>query len=277
MKWRLIELHKRDAYFNTAIDEVICDFVAEGKSPPTIRFWKSTPAVSISYKQNLSKDIDTKECNRLKYDIVRRVSGGRSDFISDNDICYSMFIPANYLSHNHMDVIKNYELIGEKISQALASLWISARLKNKCDIIVTQDKGGKIGNLAQFVRKNVVVVHGKIRYSKNLDSMLSLFYCTSCQDKKHHLSYHYEKLSGAIKSIRDYSEISEAELYHELRYALTENISYFVGDYIREELAAVEKLILEKHKNTVWVNGTGDEPSRGCCDEYWDTVSKILT
>ena len=274
MKWRLIELHEKDAYFNTAIDEIISEFVSEGKSPPTIRFWKSEPAVSISYKQNLHKDVDVEKCKLRNHGIVRRNSGGRADLISEGDICYSVFIPSSYLEHNHMDIIKNYDLVGKKVSKALKSLGIAAELKNKCDIIVTKGIEGKVGNLAQFIKKNVVVIHGKVRHSIEPYMMLSLFYCTSCNDK-HLLSEHYTELSKSIKSVKDYSNVSENDLYIRIRNALTDGLDYDVGYYNPDELFAVKRLISEKHKSQEWINGTGKEPSRGCCDEYWDLTSKV--
>lgn len=275
MKWRLIELHKKDPYFNTAIDEIITEFVSEGKSPPTIRFWKSDPAVSISYKQNIS-DIDVNKCIIRDYKIVRRTSGGRADLISSGDLCYSVFIPAKYLEHNHLDIIKNYQLVGNKVVKALNSLGINAELKNKCDIIAKRGIESKIGNLAQFIKGNVVVVHGKIRHTQDLYMMLSLFYCTSCSNEKHLLSEHMNELSKSIKAVKDYSNANEEKLYSALRAELTEGIEYESGYYLPEELFAAKRLVLEKHKSPGWVNGDGNEPSRGCCDEYWDTVSQVI-
>ena len=276
MKWRLIELHQKDPYFNTAIDDVISEFVSEGKAPPTIRFWKSDPAVSISYKQNLN-DIDLERCKVRDHKVVRRISGGRADLISSGDLCYSIFIPSNYLEHNHLDVTKNYQLIGKKIAKALNQIGIDAELKNKCDIIVKKGIESKVGNLAQFIKKNVVVVHGKIRHNLDLYMMLSLFYCTSCKFNKHLLSQHMHELSKSIKSIKDYSNASEDQLYSVMRRAFTDDIEYESGYYLPEELFAVKKLISEKHKNPEWINGNGEEPSRGCCDEYWDNTSKIAS
>jgi len=62
-----------------ALDEAILLAVAEGRAPPTLRFYTwQPPCLSVGYAQPLTQYIDLKACRAMGYDLVRRPTGGRA-------------------------------------------------------------------------------------------------------------------------------------------------------------------------------------------------------
>ncbi|MFA5111665.1 MAG: hypothetical protein WC443_09680, partial [Desulfobaccales bacterium] len=73
--WRLLDSGAVSPALNMAIDRAILALHANGKSPPTLRFYQWTPpAVSLGYCQKNHK-LDMAACQRLGIEVVRRPSG----------------------------------------------------------------------------------------------------------------------------------------------------------------------------------------------------------
>ena len=88
-KWRLLLHGSADGATNMAIDEAIGTLVAEGASPPTIRFYSWSPAtLSLGKNQPLS-EINLEACKAAGYHVVRRPTGGRA-VLHAREITYSV-------------------------------------------------------------------------------------------------------------------------------------------------------------------------------------------
>lgn len=73
-----------------AVDEAIMLGVAEGQSPPTLRFYGwQPPCVSIGYAQSMREEIDLEACRGRGYTWVRRPTGGRAVLHID-ELTYSI-------------------------------------------------------------------------------------------------------------------------------------------------------------------------------------------
>ena len=76
-QWRLvIDTAARTGAWNMAIDEAIMDAVAEGSTPPTIRFYQWEPACVSLGKRQPRTSIDVERCRLDGVDIVHRATGG---------------------------------------------------------------------------------------------------------------------------------------------------------------------------------------------------------
>jgi len=76
-----------------AIDEAILWAVAEGKSPPTLRFYGwEPPCLSIGYSQSMEGEVDVDKCREVGVDFVRRPTGGRAILHAD-ELTYSVVAP----------------------------------------------------------------------------------------------------------------------------------------------------------------------------------------
>lgn len=90
MVWRLIiERAPRTGAWNMALDEAIMDAVAEGKAPPTLRFYAwEPPCLSLGKRQPLD-GIDLARCRADGIDVVRRATGGFAILHTD-ELTYSI-------------------------------------------------------------------------------------------------------------------------------------------------------------------------------------------
>ena len=87
--WRLLTLATLDASLNMAVDESLLRLHAQGKSPPTVRFYRwAPPAVSLGRFQSLDS-LDQAACRRLGLMVVRRATGGRA-VLHQGDLTYSV-------------------------------------------------------------------------------------------------------------------------------------------------------------------------------------------
>lgn len=87
--WRLLPLRTFDASTNMALDEALLRLHAQGKAPPTVRFYQwSSPAISLGRFQS-PEGLDLAACRRLGIALVRRSTGGRA-VLHQGDLTYSV-------------------------------------------------------------------------------------------------------------------------------------------------------------------------------------------
>jgi lipoate-protein ligase A len=85
----MIERGPQTGAWNMALDEAIMDAVAEGKAPPTLRFYAwEPPCLSLGKRQPLD-GIDLARCRADGIDVVRRSTGGFAILHTD-ELTYSI-------------------------------------------------------------------------------------------------------------------------------------------------------------------------------------------
>lgn len=91
-QWRLLITEPMSGPMNMAVDEAILRQVAEGESPPTLRFFDWTPpCLSLGYGQPVA-DADLDRLAERGWDIVRRPTGGKAILHTD-ELTYSVITP----------------------------------------------------------------------------------------------------------------------------------------------------------------------------------------
>ncbi len=127
MIWRLLNYRSYSAFENMAIDEAIFRDTVKNKKPPTLRFFGWRPAaVSIGYFQELKNEIHFNRCRLSGVDIVRRMTGGKAVYHSD-EITYSL--TAGKSDELFPDNITGtYEKISLCLARGLSLLGIKAHL-----------------------------------------------------------------------------------------------------------------------------------------------------
>jgi lipoate-protein ligase A len=157
-----------------AIDESILVAVAEGTSPPTLRFYGwQPPCVSVGYAQPLRDEIDLEACRREGYTWVRRPTGGRAVLHID-ELTYSVIAP---LGEPRVagDILTSYRRLSMGLIAGLAHLGCAARqagqevgtgqsaacfdVPSPYEVIVG---GRKLVGSAQARRRRVVLQHGAL-------------------------------------------------------------------------------------------------------------------
>lgn len=93
--WRLLVMPAQDGALNMAVDQAIMEAVAEGRVPPTLRFYAWEPAcLSLGYTQPVT-DADRERLAARGWDIVRRMTGGRAILHTD-ELTYSVAVTKDH-------------------------------------------------------------------------------------------------------------------------------------------------------------------------------------
>lgn len=111
---RFIDTGSNSGRFNMSADYYTARYLLD---KPSFRVYRWDPyCVSLGYHQKL-EEIDTSLCNERGFDIVRRETGGRAVFHSE-ELTYSMIIPkeSEYYSDSILDV---YNRISNVLVKAL--------------------------------------------------------------------------------------------------------------------------------------------------------------
>jgi lipoate-protein ligase A len=89
-RWRLIvDTEARTGAENMALDEAIMDAVADGDTPPTLRFYQWTPPCLSLGKRQMLDGVDLAACRADGVDVVRRATGGWAILHTD-ELTYSV-------------------------------------------------------------------------------------------------------------------------------------------------------------------------------------------
>jgi len=159
-----------DSFMKMAVDEAILVSVSEGRSLPTLRFYKwGKPAVAIGFFQSAWQELDVEQCLQDKVEIFRRISGGGAVYKDPKgEINYSFVVPESY-NPELTDVMASYKLIGKAVVQGLRKLGIEAELAGINDIIL---KGRKISGNAQTRKLGAILQHGTVLLDFDVEKML---------------------------------------------------------------------------------------------------------
>jgi len=244
MKWRIIELQTNDAFTNMAIDEAVIESISQGKSPPTIRFYKWLPsAVSIGCFQSMNDEIDIEKCKELGVDVIRRRTGGGAVYHDNKgEITYSVIVPEKDLD---LGITESYHEICNWIVKSLSFLGISSEFKPINDIIAG---GKKISGNAQTRRNGVVLQHGTILYDVDVDKMFSLLKVPDEKIRDKMISVVKERVTRVL----DFTQIDQDELYGALLKGFTQDKEWEFGNLTEAELSRAQELVQQRYKTDEW-------------------------
>ncbi len=175
--WRLINTGVSDGAANMAIDEAIMRSVAEGRSPPTLRFYGwAPPCVSVGYSQSVRKEIDLDRCRERGYTLVRRPTGGRA-ILHIDELTYSVVAPQGE-ARVAGDIITSYRRLSLGLVEGLRTLHGGVVQADRMDSDGGLEKsaacfdvpshyevtayGRKLVGSAQVRRNGVVLQHGAL-------------------------------------------------------------------------------------------------------------------
>jgi len=183
--WRFLDTGALPGALNMAIDQAILGLHANGKSPPTLRFYQWTPpAVSLGYCQK-NHNLDMAACRRLGIEVVKRPSGGRA-VLHLGDLTYAVI--AGTADGMPSAVTAAYRLICDGLLQGFRLLGIDARMGRgiikppQMDICFLR---GTLGSIMHQERKFVgsaqtwhassMLQHGSIILMPQIEALVSLW------------------------------------------------------------------------------------------------------
>jgi lipoate-protein ligase A len=183
--WRLLDTGALPGNLNMAIDQALLGLHANGKSPPTLRFYQWTPpAISLGYCQK-NHQLDMAACQRLGIEVVRRPSGGRA-VLHLGDLTYALI--AGTADGMPSAVTAAYRLICDGLLQGFHRLGIEARLgrgvmkppqheicflRGTLGSIMYRDR--KFIGSAQTWHASSMLQHGSIILMPQIEALMSLW------------------------------------------------------------------------------------------------------
>ena len=251
--WRFLDTGALPGALNMAVDQAILGLHANGKSPPTLRFYQWTPpAVSLGYCQK-NHQLDMAACRRLGIEVVRRPSGGRA-VLHLGDLTYAVI--AGTADGMPSAVIAAYRLICDGLVQGFRRLGIDA-LMGRGVMKPPQHEicflRGTLGSIMYRKRKFVgsaqtwhassMLQHGSIILVPQIEALVSLW--PGSADSPAELR---AKLEGRIISLQEImGRLPEME---EVKAAIREGLARALGVRFEQgELTADEWALAQDMAN----------------------------
>lgn len=270
--WRFINTDYNDGFYNMAIDEAILNSVIEGKSPPTIRFYRwDPPTVTLGYFQKAHREIDQELCQAKGIQVVRRLTGGRA-ILHDKELTYSIVV-SDKQKQVSGSIIESYLKISRALVKGLLNFGVVVEMmarpcKEKGSAacfdapswheIVWQ--GRKLVGSAQTRKHGCLLQHGSIPMVLDVELLFNLLKISNNQAKQR-LKENFRQKAVALEEILG-KEID----YWDLAEALTEgfkqtfNINVCWDELTREEELKAINLKDTKYSQSSWNNGTANIP-----------------
>jgi lipoate-protein ligase A len=173
--WRLLDTGLQDGATNMALDEAILRGVAEGSSPPTLRFFGWQPACLSLGQAQPAADVDFDTCSRLGVEVVRRPTGGRA-ILHVDELTYSVAAREDD-PHVQGGIVESYRRLSEGLLAGLMRMGLPVQQVERPD---EHDRdpgpvcfespsnyeivfdGRKLVGSAQVRRGGVVLQHGSL-------------------------------------------------------------------------------------------------------------------
>jgi lipoyl(octanoyl) transferase len=183
--WRLLNSGPMTPSLNMAVDQAVLALHANGKSPPTLRFYQwQPPAVSLGYFQK-RHNLDLEACRRLGIEVVRRPTGGKA-VLHLGDLTYGVI--AGTADGIPSAVTAAYSLICAGLLAGFQSLGIAAKMGReprnsaqtdicflRCAIGAIVHQGKKLVGSAQTWHASSMLQHGSIILTPQEETLLELW------------------------------------------------------------------------------------------------------
>src|SRR5947209_15872854 len=128
-RYRFLTTEPMDAALNMALDEAIHIHHLQGDVPPTLRAFRwLQPSITLGRFQNVEREIDIGQCQRLGVGLVRRPTGGRAVYHRD-EFTYSIVISKRYGVPS--GIVAAYTYLAQGLLAALRLLEIQAEISDE--------------------------------------------------------------------------------------------------------------------------------------------------
>ena len=244
MQWRVIPVEINLPRMNMALDESCIEHVAKGY-PPTIRFYDySNNAAIIGYFQRMQEEVDIDFCASNEIDLVRRITGGGAMYLDkEGAITYSVIAPENLLPKG---IHECYKEVSQWVINAFKKFGINAEFRPINDIVISNKK---VSGSALTKKKNVVMIHGTILHSLNLENMFKVLKVPweKISDKR------IKSVEERVTSILHHKNVSKKEVYRHLAESFVDGKNFNIGKWTMEEMDRARYLMENKYKKEEWL------------------------
>ncbi|OGO13757.1 MAG: hypothetical protein A2Y53_03205 [Chloroflexi bacterium RBG_16_47_49] len=250
-----------------ALDEAVMESVEQNKVPPTLRLYAwEPPCLSIGYAQPF-KDIDFIRLNDLKYDWVRRPTGGRAILHTD-ELTYSVIAPSSDPRVSG-GVLESYQRLSSALMTALHSLNIPA--ESQPNRAGTRDRlngavcfevpsnyeivihGKKLIGSAQARRKHAILQHGTLPLWGDLTRITQVLAFSDEQNRKDaatRLLSHATTVEMVLGGKLSWQNVVQAFIFG---FQSELNLELMPTDLSEREQLLAEKLVQDKYTHPSWL------------------------
>lgn len=243
--FRLVDTGLISAAKNMALDKIMLEEVAEGASPPTLRFLQFKPAAAlVGYHQDVDLEIRQDYCAAHGIDINRRLTGGGSILFQESALGWELY---GILGRDPF--IGSYESILYKIcsvaASAISRLGVDAKFRPRNDIEI---EGRKISGTGGVTISGGFMFQGTLLVENEVELFLKALRVPVEKLKKREIESLMERicfLSDVVQRLPSMREIKQAisatfseeleislvpgDLTERERNRLQEELPYFEG------------------------------------------------
>ncbi len=259
--WRLIDTSHNDGATNMAIDEAILRGVADGSSPPTLRFfgWRLA-CLSLGQAQSAS-DVDFATCQALRIDVVRRPTGGRA-ILHVDELTYSVTVREDE-PRVRGGIVESYRRLSEGLLAGLLRMGVPVRQVERPD---DRDRdqgpvcfdaasnyeivfdGHKLVGSAQMRKNGVLLQHGTLPLVGDIARICNLLSSKPDAERVRARAITVERTIGRTVSY-------EAAARHMAEgFASALNLKLEPGDLTDQERAWADALRRDKYAADAWTH-----------------------
>lgn len=272
-QWAFIDTAFHDAAWNMAFDECLINWHSEGKIPPTLRFYGwNAPSLSVGYFQKVERSIDFEAIHRHQCQFVRRLTGG-SAVLHDDELTYSLVI-----SEDDPDIPKSvqeaYHLLSKGVYEGYLNIGIPAEFEQaarssqtgrtpicfeKPAIYEMVVNGKKLSGNAQTRKKGVLMQHGSIPFTMDLDLLFDLFQFPS-EKMRERKRNSFSKKAVTINQLTD-QEYHYETLIEPFKDGFKKGLGIELNplQLTASQLQEVQQLAKDKYETPAWNTNTNKE------------------
>jgi lipoyl(octanoyl) transferase len=269
--WYFIDSKDQSPAYNMALDEKLMDWHREGTIPPVVRFYGwNPPTLSVGYFQNIEKEINMEAVKAHGLGFVRRPTGGRG-VLHDDELTYSVIVSE---SHTAMPdtVTEAYRVISQGLLEGFRNLNLQAefsiprskeekdRLKRPRSAVCFDApswyemivEGRKVAGSAQTRQKGVILQHGSIIRSVDVDKLFDVFLYKSDRVRER-MQKGFHKKAAAINELTE-APVSMNDIKQAFRKGFEKGLNIHLKEYALEDgqKEQVKDLMEKKYDSEAW-------------------------
>lgn len=266
-KFRLFLDDFSDAATNMALDETLLRGQLRMDLPPSIRLYRWKPAaLSVGYLQRIKDEVNLDMCREHSIEYVRRLTGGKA-VLHDDELTYSIIIPATHSKMEGTGVIDSYRKISKALIRSLRLCGIKCEMAPK--IVPGQaQKGSKIcfetpstyevmaGNKkiigsAQTRDKGIILQHGSVPIDCDVEKMFDVMGIPK-EGRKIYQKKFNERATNITKELGYRLEFEELIPCFVKGFEDIFKVELIPSEYSIDEQSIARSLVREKYGSDVW-------------------------
>lgn len=248
--WEIIVPTEIPIYTQVALDQILTEDVAAGRTQPAMRLWQwpvSDPSVVIGSFQSYANEVDADAVAKHNIKVVRRISGGGAMFMeADNAVTYSLYTPTSMV--DGMSFTDSYPFLDAWVMDALARMQVKAFYEPLNDIATPE---GKIGGAAQKrLAAGSMLHHVTMSYDIDAQKMTEVLRIGREKVSDKGIS----SAQARVDPLRRQTGMARSEIWDVMIETFAERYGATIREVTADELSRAEALAEEKFMTTEWIH-----------------------